>query len=250
MIISKKHKYCFVEYPRSASYSIRKELIEHYDGQEWLNKHSRYQDFLDSMPTDYHNYYFFCSIRNPLTDLISIYNINRTNRSGRAKEDFWKDSKWFIRHRELRRARFFIESEDTSFQTFFKKLFKLPYIKPRILAELSNAKYNRIIRVENLQVDFKRVLEDLELEPKGFVRRSNVSTKNEINLNKYYPEELRDRAVKILGPMMQFMGYDFPETWKIKKIPATSKLFFLIMTPLSTFFWNHINYKKRHSKLM
>ena len=121
----------------------------------------------------------------------------------------------------------------------------MPYIKPRIVAELNNHKYNRIIRVENLQEDFTDVLNDLNLQQKQNVRRYNVSTKENIDINELYPEKLRKKAVWVLGPMMQFMGYEFPDSWNIKKIPVTSKMYFAIMKPISIFFWNFVKYKKK-----
>src|SRR5260370_15026421 len=97
MVISKKYKYCFIEYPRSASYAIRAELMQFYDGEDWLDKHSSYRDFVKVLPGEHQDYFAFCSIRNPLEDIVSIYNIYRTNASGRARPEFWKDYKWYIR---------------------------------------------------------------------------------------------------------------------------------------------------------
>jgi len=244
MVISKKYKYCFIEYPRSASYAIRNELLEFYNGEDWVHKHARYKDFVKSLPDGYKDYFVFCSIRNPMRDIISIYNINRTNSSGRAQPGFWKNNKWYIRMHELRRAKFFDNNLDTSFQTFFKKLFILPYIKPRIIAELSTERFDYIIRVENLQEDFSTVLKKIGIQQVQPVRSYNVSTRQEVDLDVCYPEELRKKAVRILGPMMKFMGYDFPETWGVKKIPVSSRLYFNIMKPASKFFWNYISYSK------
>ncbi len=240
MVISKKNKYCFIEYPRSASYAIRNELLEFYEGEDWLYKHSRYKDFVNSLSGEYKDYFVFCSIRNPMRDIISIYNINRTNSSGRANPEFWKTAKWYIRKHELRRAKFFDTSKDKSFQAFFKKLFFLPYIKPRIIAELSNEKFDCVIKVESIQEDFSKVLKRIGLKQVQPVRFSNVSTKKEIDLDIYYPEKLRKKALRVLGPMMKFMGYDFPKSWNVKKIPFHSQLFFNIMKPAAFIYWHYL----------
>lgn len=248
MVISKKFKYCFIEYPRSASYAIRNELLEFYDGEDWLQKHSRYRDFVKSLPQEYKNYFVFCSIRNPLEDIISVYNINRTNNSSRATPEFWKDHKWYIKMRELRRANFFRNNQDTSFQNFFKKLFILPYIKPRIIAELPYNYFNFIIKVENLQEDFSIVLKKLGIKQVRPVPFYNVSTKNRIDLDVYYPKELRKKTVRILGPIMKFMNYDFPKNWNVTKIPVSSQLYFNIMKPIAACFWNHTDYLKNYNE--
>ncbi len=244
MVISKKHKYCFIEYPRSASYAIRKELLEFYDGENWLEKHSRYKDFAQSLPDDFKDYFVFCSIRNPMRDIISIYNINKTNASGRATPEFWTNRKWYIRMHELRRAEFFKKEGDKSFPTFFLSLFRLPYIKPRIIVEFATVKFDYIIRVENLQKDFAEVLQKLGLERKQPVRSYNVSTKGKVDLNDYYPNRIRKRAVWILGPMMNLMGYEFPEEWKVKRIPVLSKLYFKMMEPMCHIYWDYLNHSK------
>ncbi len=46
MIISHKHKYLFVELPRTGSTAIYEELCQHYDGTQILFRHATYDDFL------------------------------------------------------------------------------------------------------------------------------------------------------------------------------------------------------------
>lgn len=45
MVISHKHKYLFIEFPLTGSTSVSKALIENYDGERILHKHSSYFDF-------------------------------------------------------------------------------------------------------------------------------------------------------------------------------------------------------------
>src|ERR1051326_4710605 len=228
MVISRKYKYCFIEYPRSASYAIRTELMQFYGGEDWLEKHSRYRDFMKSMPAEHLSYFIFCSIRNPLQDIVSMYNINRANSSGRARADFWKryNYKWYIRLHELRRAKFFAGDGDKSFQEFFKRYFSLPYVKPRIVAEFGRLKFDHIIRVENLHEDFAAVLTKLGIPQIRPVQVVNRSSEDNIDLDSYYTQEIRQRAVRVVGPMMEFMGYSFPAHWNITKIPLLSRLYF------------------------
>jgi hypothetical protein len=240
MVISRKHRYCFIEYPRSASYAIRKELIELYDGEHWLNKHSSHKQFMESLPTEYKNYFLFCSIRNPLTDVVSIYNVNRTNNSGRADPEFWNDAKWYVRLHEMRRARFFRGNANASFSKFFDELFHLPFVKIRVVSELKSAGYDAVIRVENLQEDFAMVLKRLGLEQLRSVSSVNVSTTEKSDLNDVYPPELRRKAVRVLGPMMEFMGYDFPADWNVKRVPYSSQLYFEFIKPFAVIFYNHL----------
>lgn len=244
MVISKKYKYCFIEYPRSASYAIRGELIKFYGGQDWLEKHSRYRDFVRSLPGEHADYFIFCSIRNPLEDIISIYNICKTNTSGRATAEFWKDYKWYIRWRELRKAAFFNGRGAKTFPAFFRRYFALPYLKPRILAEFSEARFDYVIRVENLQDDFGSVLKRLGLPQVRPIPVVNRSSAEKIDLDAYYPGWIRRRAVRVVGPMMSFMNYKFPEHWNVTRIPWLSRAYFSAMTPLASWFWNNVQYRK------
>jgi hypothetical protein len=45
MVISHKHKYLFVELPKTATSAISHELIETYAGEKILRKRSAYRDF-------------------------------------------------------------------------------------------------------------------------------------------------------------------------------------------------------------
>lgn len=65
---------------------------------------------------------------------------------------------------EVKRFTFLQNNKETIFQDFLKKVFILPYLKPRIIAELYNKKYDYIIRIDNLQEDFSIVLQKLGLK--------------------------------------------------------------------------------------
>lgn len=242
MIISEKYKYCFIEYPRSASYAIQKELLELYEGEEWLDKHSTCLDFIKSRPKDHNEFFIFCSTRNPLEDLISVYNINRTNNSGRAEAEFWKDYKWYIRMRELRRAKYFQNNSNPSFHDFFIKMFRTPYIRPRIIADFLTGRIDHIIRLETIQDDFNYALGKVGLKPKREISRVNVSTREPIDLDQMYPIKVRNHAFKILGPSMNFMRYEFPNSWSPAKIPASSSLIFNCAKPIIKRFWKYVPY--------
>ena len=121
-------------------------------------------------------------------------------------------------------------------------------MKPRIVAELSPENYNYIIRVENLQDDFSAVLDKIGISQVREVPRYNVSTKEEKDLDSYYPPHLRKKAVRILGPMMDFMGYTFPDHWEVSSSPVMSQLYFNSVRQLASFFWDHVNYQKETKK--
>ena len=71
MIISSKHKYVFVELPRTGCTAVGKELISQYDGERILSKHGTNQDFLRIASDDEKRYFMFSGVRNPLDDAVS-----------------------------------------------------------------------------------------------------------------------------------------------------------------------------------
>jgi len=45
MVITRRHKYVFIETPITGSWAIRNELIEFYGGEPILHKHASYRQF-------------------------------------------------------------------------------------------------------------------------------------------------------------------------------------------------------------
>jgi hypothetical protein len=218
--------------------------LQFYGGEDWLDKHSSYRAFARSLPQEHRDYFVFCSIRNPLEDIVSIYNIYRTNASGRALPEFYRNYRWYIRRHQLRRAKFFSARGDKSFQEFFRRFFRWPYVKPRVAAELHHARFDYVIRVEKLQDEFAAVLERLGLRQVRPVPVVNRCGEDSIDLDSYYPEEIRRRAVRIVGPMMDFMGYRFPDHWNEPSVPQSSRLYFAALRPFAAWFWNNVPYLK------
>ena len=73
MIISHKHKYLFIEVPRTGTTTISDILCRHYDGERILRKHSSYWNFLVKMKPEWKEYIVFSSIRNPMDSVVSLY---------------------------------------------------------------------------------------------------------------------------------------------------------------------------------
>jgi hypothetical protein len=65
MIISHRHRYVFVEVPRTGSTAVSAELRENYDGHEILRKHASYRDFLRVASEEERGYFTFSAVRNP-----------------------------------------------------------------------------------------------------------------------------------------------------------------------------------------
>ena len=64
MVISHENKYVFVEFPRTGSTSISRELVQCYGGKRILRKHSSYNEFLKKATPEERKYFVFSSDRN------------------------------------------------------------------------------------------------------------------------------------------------------------------------------------------
>lgn len=73
MVISKKHKYLFIEVPRTGFTAIRKELIENYGGKPILHKHATFSEFKKKSDLDSEKYFITAGKRNPLDCTVSEY---------------------------------------------------------------------------------------------------------------------------------------------------------------------------------
>ena len=82
VIISHRHRYLFVEVPRTGSTAVSAELQEHYDGQPILRKHATLRDYLREAGGDVSNYFVFSTVRNPLDVAVTRYVHLRENPRG------------------------------------------------------------------------------------------------------------------------------------------------------------------------
>ena len=73
MIVSREHKYVFVEHAMSGCTAIRKELIRHYGGQGVLYKHASIHDFKRVSTSAEAEYFSFATIRNPMDQVVTKY---------------------------------------------------------------------------------------------------------------------------------------------------------------------------------
>jgi hypothetical protein len=225
MVISDKYKYLFVEMYNTGSTSISNELCELYDGKRILKKHSRYHEFLKIATEEQKKYFVFSGIRNPMDSIISVYSKFVSNHKGKfTNPDDWKANGGYVKERQLKLYAD-VKSSNLSFQEYFKKYYKLPYDK---WSRLDHAKFDYIIRYENIQNDFRTVLQKLNIEPKRELPRLN-KTEGKDDYTKYYTPEIRKRAVFVFGPFMHKWGYSFPGDWNIKNPPLTSRILFNLL---------------------
>ncbi|MFK5947516.1 MAG: sulfotransferase family 2 domain-containing protein [Methylococcales bacterium] len=241
MIVSHKHKYVFIALPRTASNAVSKELMECYAGEQILSHHSLYRDFLHSANESEKDYRSFIAVRNPLDSAVSAYFKYRT-----AHHDIYSNPKVtkvgrmrrYVRYfTDTRRYRFVTDNE-VSFDDFFLRFYHLPYAD---WSMLDREKFTYIIRYENLQEDFSKVINDLGIDQiRPLPMRNKTSKKTSGFLEMYKQPETIIRAKSVFGPFMKIWGYEFPSEWDSYPESKISKSIFPVVSGFYSLYWKYL----------
>jgi hypothetical protein len=236
VIISHRHRYVFVELPRTGSTAVRHELRELYDGEAILRKHATYEEFRRQASPAELEYFSFSAIRNPLDDVISRYHKLLTDH----KERF-TDPRVRARQRPLNRLiddrmYRFLRRPDADFPTFFMHFYVLPY---DTWASLSHDRLDYVMRFERLSEDFAAVLGRIGIEPVRPLPVVNATSRPR-GIAELYPPETRGRARRVFGPYMQRWGYRFPDEWHVGR-PSTGEVAqYRLFSLLAGLYWRHL----------
>jgi Sulfotransferase family len=233
MVISHKYKYVFVEFCRTGSTAISAELCELYGGEKILCKHSRYHEFLKTATPEEKKYFVFSGIRNPMDMLASGYSKLKNDHKGRyTNPKEWRMNGGLITNQNLKIFRD-IKDNNMSFADYFKKYYTLPYDN---WSSVAHRHFDYVIFFENIQEDFAKVLQKLNIQQVRPLPVVNKTTGKE-NYLKYYTPDIRERSVFIFGPFMQKWGYEFPKEWGDKKASVFSKAVFNVAAILKKIYW-------------
>jgi hypothetical protein len=230
MIISYKYKYIFVGIPYSASSAISKELIEKYEGEFILNKHSNIPYLLSNVKINIEDYTVVGVYRDPLDILFSRYNKLKNNPDSRYTDpSFAAINGGYVTAKAITLSHK-IRIDKISFPEYLKFTSKkkgviLPYNNEFTI----NKKYfNFILNFENLDHDFQNFLNKINVEKSGELNKLNKTKKElaESNLDK-------DFLKKYLSPFYHFNSKNV----NIRKtdFPAPTlfyKILFRVLIPL------------------
>jgi len=126
-----------------------------------------------------------------------------------------------------------IKNAQLTFQEYFLKYYKVPYDR---WSRLDHEKFNYIIRYENIQNDFRTVLQKLNIEPVRDLPTLN-KTEGKQDYTNYYTPEIQKRAVFVFGPFMDKWGYSFPDDWNVKRTPLSSTILFSLLGIRRNLIW-------------
>ncbi len=263
MIISAKHRYVYVELPRTGSTATGKELLSQYDGERILRKHATYRDFLRVATEDEERYFVFAGIRNPLDDAVSHYFKLKTDHHNRFTDPVRrryrlgnKGSRQFRetgtdprgekpRRRSLgerldNRRYHYIQRHNADFAEFFLRYYRLPYDN---WSRLSHDDLDFVIRFENLQDDFARAIKLIGLELKRPLPIANKTAAKSGDYLEYYTPETIPRANRVFGPYLRCWGYSFPAGWSDSPQPRWEDAAFRVLGGPRTVYWRYLRAK-------
>lgn len=220
MIISHRHRYVFIELPRTGSSTINQELRKNYDGQWLLGKHSTYHDFLRVASPDERSYFAFSGIRNPLDVTVSRYAQVLTDARERFSNEDKRRKRTSLPEKVENRVYDWVHRNNADFEAFLLHWYWLPY---DTWSSMDHHKLDFVIRFEWLDGDFAEALRLIGLQPVRELPARNVTSGRSRDLDDYYTPAARRRAAWVFGPYMQEWGYAFPDSWGDVSVPAWSE---------------------------
>lgn len=236
MIISDEHRYVFVELPRTGSTAVASELVENYGGRPILGKHSTYRDFLRVATPEQKGYFAFSGIRNPLDVAVSRYVQLKTNKGQRFTDPIkLADRNTAVEKMENRIYRW-VHDRDATFEQFLLRWYVLPY---DTWASLDHKRMDMILRFEHLSDDFAEVIRRIGLEPVRPLPVVNPTPARQREFESHYTPAAAARAVWVFGPYMEEFGYDFPQSWRKRRVPTASRFFQRFVRLFRSFYWNY-----------
>jgi hypothetical protein len=209
MIISHRHKYLFIELPRTGSTAVSRELCKLYEGRRILHKHATYREFLKLAKEEEKDYFVFSGIRNPLDKIVSLYFKYKTNQRGYDNPEIYKDDNTLIAC--LLRSQFnFVYRHGADFGEFFSRFYHVPYDD---WSSLDHKHLNFVIHFERLEEDFADALRQIGIKPQRPLPIRNKTGQRDSDFWAYYTPEIRKRAQWVFGSYLHRWGYKFPDEW-------------------------------------
>lgn len=238
MIVSDRHRYVYVELPRTGSSAVSRELREHYGGQRVLRKHATYRDYLRRAAVEQRTYFSFLGVRHPLDVAVSRYGNLKTDPQGHFSRPA-DHAVASLADRLERRAHAWVQKNDADFENFLRRWYVLPY---DTWASLERKRVDMVLRFESLSADFTEALKRIGVQPVRPLPIVNPTAGRRRDYVSYYTPRAIRRAVWVFGPYMEEWGYLFPEAWGRVKVPLWSKVLMRALRIVRGIYWKHLRF--------
>lgn len=237
MIISHKHRYLFIEIPLTASWAIRHELCEYYDGEPVLRKHASFPEFARYASDTEKQYFVFATVRNPLDTAVSQFFKLKTNHKG-VYTDPEALQAGQVEQADLEKFSF-IQDNDAGFEEYFRRYHRRPFAS---MIDLSADRLDFVIRYEGLQAGFDTVLGHLDITPVRPVPVMNKTQDRRSDWQAYYSPAIIDQAKHKFGPFMRRWDYEFPLEWGASGVKLTDELSYRMLAQARKFYLTRFRY--------
>jgi hypothetical protein len=214
-------------------------LVEFYDGRPILHKHATYEEFAKQADEHERAYFAFATVRNPLDEAVSRYFKLKTDHHGAftdlealrgLKSDVADQQKYA-----------FVHGQDASFEAYFQHFRRRPFNN---MLAVSEDGLDYVMRFEDLQAEFRRVLGRLGLEAVRPVPVQNKTAQRRADWRSYYTPAIIPQAKRQFGPFMRKWDYVFPEEWGESKVDWPSELRFWAWSAGQRAYIRHVRYNQ------
>lgn len=224
MIISRVHRYLFVAVPHTASSAISAELQENYAGVPILRKHAHLHEFMDTATPTGKDYFVFAAVRNPLDAVISAYFKKKTNHGDAfTAPERWQSQGGYVSNYALQGFNY-VQKHPDDFAGYLRKFYRIPYDG---YGSIEPGEYDFMIRFENLQEDFSRLLALLSIEQVRPLPLLNQTAGRKDDCYAYYTPDTWEHVRRIFGPYLKEWGYRLPS--EDQQVPYWSEKLFRIL---------------------
>ena len=233
MVISHKYKYVYVETPQTGSTTIRKELIDNYEGMPVLRRHATYSEFLVHANDEEKEYFVFTSIRNPLDKIVSTFVKYKNDHGGRYTEGLNYKGRHLFYDLRMKINYEIIKNSEFTFSDYIIRKRFYPYDD---ISTIDRGRFNDVIRFESINEDFARVLMRIGIKQKRDLPLHNATKKKDLYLEYYVSDYMRKMALRKCAVYMNIWNYKAPTNWPKITIDSWSRLswqFFHVMRILS-----------------
>lgn len=205
MIINHNYKFIFVHIHKTAGTSIKEALLK-LDGSSMLAYHHTHLSWIDY--SRYNDYYKFCFVRNPWDRLVSWYfgilKLKTKNNFQSYIKANSNDFSSFLDCKNIVNEKVFSKKENFNVNfLYFKSISynQLDYISD----EHNNILTNFIGRFENLESDWKKVMNHLGLSL--VLPKKNIG--HHMDFRSYYKQVDIEKVNKIYERDINYFGYSF-----------------------------------------
>lgn len=237
MIISHENRYLFVELAQTGSTAIARELIEQYGGEKLQGKHKPYHMFYRTASELERSYYTFSTVRNPLDVAVTKYVKYKNDHRAEFTDPVTIARKRGLGHHLDRRVQRMVVDEDLDFSQFLLRMYRFPF---NTWACLDHANFDYVMRYENLQEDFSKVLAEIGVAEVRPLPVLNSSPGKRDDFTSYYTDEAIERAKSVFAGYMNEWGYEFPEEWGQPDYKTLDRVKYRISTAALSLYWRYL----------